>query len=183
VALALLDHTSEGVNMTKLRIPVALAASVIALTYATSSFADDYAPRADTTERTAIEHRPNRTLLSTGVGIFVVSYGASAVAGAISDRDTDKNLFIPVVGPWMDLAQRDCSNADPCANREDINKAMIITSGVVQGASLLMVVGSLLVPETTAITERRTSAKNQPSVTVSPMSFAAGAGLGAIGRF
>lgn len=224
--------------MNKLRIPVAMAASVFALTFATSSFADDtevtstttststtapgattpsttttttqptyvqqpapvvvqqpaatstttttaapyYPPGSDTSERT-IERRPNRTLLSTGVGIFVVSYGASAVAGAISDRESDKNLFIPVVGPWMDLADRNCGGADPCGNREDINKAMIITSGVVQGAGVLMALGSLIIPETTSVTEKRTTAKNKPSVAVSPVSFGAGAGLGAIGRF
>jgi hypothetical protein len=219
--------------MKKLSIPAVMAASVFALTYSTSSFADDepeitsttttttetppvpaqqpvtqpvyvqqpapvivqqpastttttaapyYPPGSDTSERT-VEHRPNRTLLSTGVGIFVVSYGASAVAGAISDRESDKNLFIPVVGPWMDLGDRSCSTADPCGNREDINKAMIITSGVVQGAGVLMALGSLIIPETTTVTEKRTTAKNEPSVAVTPVSFGAGAGVGAVGRF
>jgi len=225
----------KGVIMSKLRLPVAMAASVFALTYATASFADDTTPTttstttttteevpsttttqstttqptyvqpapvivqqpastttttaapyypagSDTTERT-VEHRPNRTLLSTGVGIFVISYGASAVAGAISDRDSDKNLFIPVVGPWLDLGQRECTTAEPCGNREDINKAMIITSGVVQGAGVLMALGSLIIPETTSVTERRTTAKTKPSVAVSPVSFGAGAGVGAVGRF
>lgn len=190
--------------MTKLRIPAAMAASFCALTYATSSFADDtrpapvvvqqpastttttaapyYPPGSDTSERT-IERRPNRSLLSTGVGIFVISYGASAVAGAISDRESDKNLFIPVVGPWMDLADRNCATSQSCGNREDINKAMIITSGVVQGAGVLMALSSLLIPEKTTVTETRGSAKTKPSVAVSPISFGAGAGLGAIGRF
>jgi hypothetical protein len=162
--------------MSKLRIPVSMAASVFALTCASTSFADE------TTERT-VEHRPNRSLLSTGVGIFVFSYGASAVAGAISDREADRNLYVPVVGPWMNLSDRNCSLADPCGNREDINKAMIITSGVVQGAGILMALGSLVIPETTSVTERRTTAKDKPSFAVSPVSFGAGAGLGAIGRF
>ena len=148
----------------------------------TTTAAPYYPPGSDTSERT-IEHRPNRTLLSTGVGIFVVSYGASAVAGAISDRDSDKNLFIPVVGPWIDLGDRNCSNAEPCGNREVINKAMIITSGVVQGAGVLMALGSLIIPETTTVTEKRTTAKNKPSVTVAPVSFRAGGGIGAVGRF
>lgn len=213
--------------MNKVRIFAPIAASVLALTHATSSFADDsevtstttvtqpapqpvtpptyvqqptpvivqppastttttaapyYPAGTDTTERT-VEHRPNRTLLSTGIGIFVVSYGASAVAGAISDRESDKNLFIPVVGPWMDLADRSCGTAEPCGNREDVNKAMIITSGVVQGAGVLMALGSLILPETTSVTEKRTTAKNKPTVAVSPVSFGAGAGLGAVGRF
>lgn len=206
--------------MSKLRIPVAMAASVIALTHASASFAEETtttstttsttqpattttapapvyvqqptstttttaapysAPSSDTSERT-IEHRPNRTLLSTGVGIFVVSYGASAVAAAVSDRDADKNLFIPVVGPWMDLGDRGCDTRG-CGNREDINKAMIITSGIVQGAGVLMALSSLIVPESTSVSEKRTTAKAKPEVRVSPVSFGAGAGLGAVGRF
>jgi hypothetical protein len=83
-------------------------------------------------------------------------------------------LLIPVVGPWMDLAVRSCSSADPCGNREGINNAMIITGGVVQGAGVLMALGSLIIPETP---------KNKPSVAVSPVSFGAGAGVGAVGRF
>lgn len=206
--------------MSKLRIPVAMAASVIALTYASASFADETAttttttsaqpatatqpapvvvqqpastttttaapytytaPSTDTSERT-IEHRPNRTLLSTGVGVFVISYGASVVAGAVSDRDADKNLFIPVVGPWMDLGDRGC-DAVSCGGNEDISKAMIITSGIAQGAGVLLALGSLVIPETTSVTEKRTSAKVKPEVHVAPVSFRAGAGLGAVGRF
>jgi hypothetical protein len=228
--------------MSKIRIPVAVAASAIALTFATTSFADDEvtveadestaeestatttsttttaAPTTPTTQPTyvqqqpvqvaqpqpvatttttaapytpvssdsserSIEKRPNRTLLSTGIGIFVVSYGASAVAGAVSDREADKNLFIPVVGPWLDLGDRGCGT-EPCGSREDINKAMIVTSGIVQGAGVLMALGSLVIPESTTVTEKRTTAKAaKPEVHVTPLSFRAGAGFGAVGRF
>lgn len=209
-----------------IRIPVAMAASVLALTYASASFAQESttttstttepqtqpvqttqpaqqpvivqqqpapvattqttaapynAPAADTSEKT-IEHRPNKTLLSTGVGIFVISYGASVVAGAVSSRDEDKNLFIPVAGPWIDLGNRDCGGN--CGKNEDIAKAMVVTSGIVQGAGVLFALSSLIIPETTSVSERRDSAKaNKPSVHVTPVSYGAGAGLGAIGRF
>jgi hypothetical protein len=135
-------------------------------------------------ERT-IEKRPNRTLLSTGVGRFLVSYVPSIVAGAVSDREADKNLFIPVVGPWLDLADRGCDGSRPCGDREDIAKAMIITSGVVQGAGVLLGIGSLIIPESTRVEERRSTAKvaPKPEVRVAPVSFGAGAGLGAVGRF
>jgi hypothetical protein len=105
------------------------------------------------------------------------------VTAAISDRDEDKKLFIPVVGPWMDLADRDC-NARGCGGNEDVNKAMLITSGVVQGAGVLLAVSSLFIPE--KVEDRRLSAKAappKPEVKVSPVSFASGGGIGAIGRF
>jgi hypothetical protein len=131
-----------------------------------------------------IESRPNRALLSTGTGLFILSYGPSAIAGALSDRDEDKRLFIPVAGPWMDLANRRCGPENPCGSNEDVARAMVITSGVVQGAGVLMALGSLIVPETTTITEERAAAKPvKPQVRIIPMSFTAGGGIGAVGRF
>lgn len=217
-----------------IRIPVAMAASVVALTYSAASFADDttttttsdsttttaqpttsqppvqnvtvqppaqqpvYQQPVATTQTTAapytadtyaeksVEKRPNSTLLSTGVGMFIISYGASAVAGAVSDREADKNLFIPVVGPWMDLSDRGC-DARACGGREDINKAMLVTSGIVQGAGVLLALSSLIIPESQSVTERRTTAKVlkpvKPEVKFAPVGFAAGGGIGAVGRF
>jgi hypothetical protein len=125
-----------------------------------------------------VERRPNTELLSTGTSLFIISYGASVVAGAVSGREEDKRLFIPVAGPWMDLAQRDCRERE-CGLNEDIARAMIVTSGSVQGGSALMVLGSLVIPETVTVEERLSSAK----VKVLPVSFGAGAGVGAVGRF
>jgi hypothetical protein len=141
-----------------------------------------YLPSDRTTERT-IEHRPNRTLLGTGGGIFLLSYGGSVIAGAASNRDADRKLFIPVVGPWLDLGDRGCTLNDPCGSNEDVAKAMILTSGIVQGAGVLIALGSLVIPESTDVTERTTTAALKPEVKILPMSFTAGAGVGAIGRF
>jgi hypothetical protein len=131
----------------KLSIPVVLAPLLCAMTYATSSVADDT--------------RPNRTLLSTGAGIFV---------------ESDKRLFVPIAGPWIALADRDCSHLEPCGNREEINVAMIVTSGVVQSASIVMAVAAWIVQE-------KTTAKKEPAVALTPLTIGAGAGIGALGRF
>lgn len=154
----------------------------------TTTTAAPYAPAPTGSDRHAersIEHRPNGALLKTGAGLFVLSYAGSVVGGAVSDRDSDKRLFIPVVGPWMDLADRDCG-ARTCGNNEDVAKAMIVTSGIVQGAGILLAIGSLIIPESTSVSEHSTTAKAlppKPEIKVTPVSFAAGAGLGAVGRF
>ena len=141
------------------------------------------ARRSEDRERT-IEHRPNRSMLSTGTGLFIISYGSSALAAAVSDRDANKRLFIPVVGPWINLTDRGCNAERPCGANEDVAKAMIITSGVVQGAGVLLALGSLIIPESTTTTERARSAKlAERKVHVFPISLGAGAGLGAVGRF
>jgi hypothetical protein len=131
-------------------------------------------------ERAETQRRPNGTLLSTGIGLFVVSYVPSVFGAAISDRDEDKKLFIPVAGPWVDLAQRDCT-ARPCGTREDVNKALIATSGVVQGVGVLIAIGAMFIPETVETT--RVYSAPKPSIHVTPVSYAAGAGVGAVGSF
>jgi hypothetical protein len=161
--------------------PVVVAPAPVATTQTTAA---PYTAEGDRMTERTVERRPNRTLLSTGGGIFLLSYAGSVVAGAVSDRDADRKLFIPVVGPWLDLGDRNCNAANPCGGNEDVAKAMIITSGVVQGAGVLLALSSLVIPESTHIEERTTTARVvKPTVRVAPVSFNAGAGLGAIGRF
>lgn len=150
------------------------------VTSTTQTTQAEYVPPATDfyAERT-IEKRPNRALLSTSVGLFGLSYGSSVLGGAISDRNADKRLFIPVVGPWMNLADRGCNRSNPCGEGEGVAKAMIVTSGIAQGASALLALGSLIIPETR--TERVKTAG--PSVKIVPMSFGAGGGVGAVGSF
>jgi len=154
----------------------------------TSTTTTTAAPYYGTSQRVSeriVETRPNPTLLNTGIGLFILSYGGSVVAAAVSNRDEDKRLFIPIVGPWMNLAQRHCSAANPCGATEDVAKAMIITSGVIQGGGLLMAISSLFIPETTTVEERTTlsTKRGRPSFRIVPLSYGAGAGIGAVGRF
>ena len=90
---------------------------------------------------------PNVPLLITGVVVLGGSYAASAIVGASSDRDADKKLYYPVVGPWVDLDRRDC-NAMPCSNKT-LDKVLLIGDGVLQGAGALSVLLSLVVPQST----------------------------------
>lgn len=137
-------------------------------------------PAPDTYQERRVEALPNRPLLSAGGTLFVLSYGASVVTAAVSDREADKNLFIPVAGPWIDLADRGCETRD-CGSREGLAKAMLITSGVVQGAGVLLAVGSLFIPQT--VEEKRVNNAAKPTVRFSPASFGAGAGAMAVGTF
>jgi hypothetical protein len=63
---------------------------------------------------------PNRELLHGGILALGVPYVASVVVAATSDRPEDKHLYIPVAGPWMDLANRSgCGNAgEPSCDKE-----------------------------------------------------------------
>ena len=109
---------------------------------------------------------------------MILSYAPAAVIGATSARREDRRLIIPVAGPWLDLANRDC-RTERCGANENVNKAMIITSGAVQGAGALMALGSLLIPERKTVHER---VAEKPGVQIAPM-IGGITGISAVGRF
>jgi hypothetical protein len=133
-------------------------------------------------------YRPNRPVLATGLGIFGGTYATSVIVGASSDKDVDKRLYIPVVGPWLDLAQRDCG-VGACGQGEDWNQALLIGSGVLQGVGVTMAVAALFMKETddapnsAAAARAKSTAAAKPTVRLIPVTMRAGGGFGAVGTF
>lgn len=126
-------------------------------------------------------YRPNRPLLYTGGALFLGSYAATAALTAAnpnSDR-TDKTLFLPVVGPWLSLADRDCKT---CSSGENtLDTALIAGSGALQGIGVIMMTASLFVPEKipTATIQAGNVKMNVTATTTGKGS----AGIGAVGTF
>ncbi len=87
----------------------------------------------------------NRPLLVTGAIVLVASYVPAASVAFTSDRPADQtNLYYPVVGPWMNLADRQCGDR-PCDN-EGLTKTLLVADGIAQGLGALAVVSSLFLP-------------------------------------
>jgi hypothetical protein len=86
---------------------------------------------------------PSDVLALTGLILFGSAYTDSIFVAIISDRDADKRLFIPVAGPWLDLAQRDCSGC----SAEWLSRALLIVNGVAQGLGVTLMIASLFVPD------------------------------------
>jgi hypothetical protein len=99
---------------------------------------------------------PNRGLLRAGAWTLGLSYAPALVVAIESSRTADKNLYVPVAGPWMDLAERDC----PACERETANKVLLVTDGVFQGIGALQLIGSFLFVET-----RTSAAFDKPRAT------------------
>src|SRR5262245_57411965 len=100
-------------------------------------------PGAVTTETST---GPNTALITTGLVSFGLAYGSSVIVASQSNHQGDDRLYIPVAGPWLDLANRGgCSdiNNSRC-NGETTNKVLLVVDGVVQGAGVLAVVGGIL---------------------------------------
>jgi len=128
------------------------------------------------------EQRPNVGLITTGIVTLGLSYGASTIVGATSRNPADQRLFIPVAGPWMNLAER-----EPCTGRacgaEGTYKALLVASGIFQGLGALEILGGLMTTETRTVAVRRRTATT-PTVRVSPARLGQGAyGISAHGTF
>jgi hypothetical protein len=121
--------------------------------------------------------RPNRKMLTTGGAIIAASYIPAVVVAATSDHAGDKNLYIPVAGPWMDLAQRGGCGPNPCGD-EAIYKSLLVTAGVAHLVGVGLVVGSLF------STEERTVMVGDTKPRLVPAQFGkSGAGFALVGSF
>ena len=97
-----------------LRVTAAIAALSCAatLSWATSASAQ----QVTTTEDGYV---PNRYLLTTGLLLWGVPYSIGVVQAAESSNSANQHLYVPIVGPWIDLgrAHRAPSEATPAMAR------------------------------------------------------------------
>jgi hypothetical protein len=125
---------------------------------------------------------PNTPLLVTGLVVLGGTYGASVVAGEVSNRSSDHKLYYPVVGPWMALNNRDC-NAQPCSNKT-LGTALLVGSGVLQGVGALSVLLSFVVPRKTTRSWYLIGDEHQDQqLALTPVFGAAQLGAAATGTF
>lgn len=137
--------------------------------------------RSDTVEYVG----PNRPLLKSGAWTLGLSYVPALIVGIESDLPEDRYLLVPVAGPWVDLAKRDC----PTCEHETMNKVLLAADGIFQGIGSLQIIGSFLFferTETTVVSRRKPSdgQKSDFSLRLSPKRYSGGGfGLNAIGTF
>jgi hypothetical protein len=121
---------------------------------------------------------PNRALLGTGAVAFTVAYVPSVIVAAASDHNGDNHLYIPVVGPWLDLGNRGCEplQFNNCGTSTWAGIALV-TDGIVQGFGAVNMIASFFIPERTYVAE---APKPQHAhVAFAPTSFG-GRGYGAV---
>jgi hypothetical protein len=141
------------------------AASCVALVSRSSSAA----------EAAEVVTGPNTSLLSSGVLTLGIPYAASVFVGVQSSNSADRNLLIPVAGPWIDLARRQGGAGDV---GETTNKALLVGNGIIQGLGALQIAGALIFPETRVVRTRALE------LTIVPASVGGTSpGVAAFGRF
>lgn len=123
------------------------------------------------------ERKPNAALITGGAVMFGLSYGGSVIVGAVSDNKADQHLFVPVAGPFMNLATRSCPEGMSCPG-EPANKVLLAADGLLQAAGVLQIIGGFVFPEKTTIT--RSVSKG---VRITPTFGKNGVGVSASGSF
>jgi hypothetical protein len=130
---------------------------------------------------------PNMGLVTAGILTFGLSYGASAVVASTSDNDSDKHLWIPVAGPWIDLADRGgCGAGCDSESRETGYKVLLVADGIFQAVGALQIVGGLLIwPRRETVSRPVTVvADAKPKIHLAPARVGRDAyGLAAMGTF
>jgi hypothetical protein len=123
-------------------------------------------------------------LALTGSAIFVGWYGLAVGASFLEpDAPGSTDLRIPVVGPWMAVAQAGCAKGNP-----DCSTAWVVIRAILQGMDGVGQAGGLLVLGEALFLPTREPARNRASVTPSirPVPFVGdgdGVGLGLVGTF
>jgi hypothetical protein len=143
----------------------------------TSSNSEAAAPGARRTQY------PN-VVVGSGIFMFAVSYMAATMFAEASTARIDRLLYVPVAGPWLDLARRPLCSGTAC-NTEFGNRALLVGDGILQDLGLLMtLVGLLSDHAPTEVQTAKVVETNARKVRVSPAAFGAGAyGVAAIGKF
>ena len=137
----------------------------------TSSAALPMSTNRDTT--TLYERRrPNRPLLITGGLILAGTYATTAALAANEGSIRDHDLYIPIAGPWINLASRDSSGDN---NTRDT--VLIAGSGILQAVGAGMFITSFFVPE------KIPTATIQAGPVKMRFTPTAGAGAGGVGAF
>jgi hypothetical protein len=175
------------------------AAAGLACIVSTSAWAQQttvVTPPAATLVREKAEtyNGPNRALISTGLVTFGLAYVPAVIVAGTSPQPADNHLYIPVAGPWMNLADRpacgapavsDTSSNIPSASGipcdvETTNKVLLGVDGVFQGIGALTTLVGLLSPER----EEEPVTTGRPTVHVSPARMGIGGyGISAFGNF
>lgn len=99
--------------------------------------------RADTVTREVETYGANWPLFHSGVWTFAGSYIPALVVSQVSPHEFDRPLAIPLAGPWIDLATRDCDGCD----LETLNRVLLVGDGIMQSVGVAKIIGSLFIWE------------------------------------
>jgi hypothetical protein len=143
------------------------------------------APIVDTTQTHTESAGPDLRTIGGGLITLGVSYSIGIAVAANSDHHGDRHLYVPVIGPWLDLGDRggNCSQSGSC-DKETFNRFLIAADGVFQALGVLSIVSGFVFEPKREVTMTTTTATTRPTLQITPVEYAhGGLGLAALGTF
>jgi hypothetical protein len=129
------------------------------------------------------ETRPRWGLVFWGSAAFVVSY-VGAVGGAKS-ADSGGWLYVPLAGPFVNVAVRDTCKTDACSTADLIERIFWTLDGLGQVAGVTMSICGFAFPKRTLVPDGSPSASAKPGFrwSLRPHPLGRGIGLGFAATF
>jgi hypothetical protein len=122
----------------------------------------------------------NTGAFATGAVVFGGTYLASIIVAGESNTYGDQRLYVPLVGPWLDLYDRsNCPISETRCDNATSAKVLLIADGVFQAAGVLGMLDGVLDPTH----HRSVIMTSKRDVHIIPTVNGDGGGLAAIGRF
>ncbi len=86
-------------------------------------------------------------VFTSGVLVFGASYGAAVITAASSDHKGDNRLYVPLLGPWLDLGTRgSCPVSSSSCDHETTDKVLVVVDGIFQAAGFISVIDGIFDP-------------------------------------
>jgi hypothetical protein len=131
---------------------------------------------------------PNNLLFLGGAVTFGFSYVPVVIVAAALNTHYDNFLYIPIVGPWLDIANRpQCGNGllQPSCSSQWGRKAIFVADGILQAVgATAMVLGLVLPGRHSELITARSDRPKKLHVDVLPSSVGSdGYGVIAVGDF
>jgi hypothetical protein len=128
-------------------------------------------------------------LLAAGAATTLVWYGGGVGASYLwPDAPGARDLRVPLVGPWLALADSGCADNDPdCSTFKQVARAILTAmDGVGQAGGLAVVAEALFLPTAARRSAPRRTSSRARSLRIRPMPVMTdegGVGLGFSGHF
>jgi hypothetical protein len=183
----------SGVNAAGSVVLATIAATLTWTTAARAEVAPAPEPATWPGSTTAVTEQtsytpPNRAIVAGGIILFAGSYIPSVIVAAANSNSYDKHLYIPIVGPWLDLSKRPGCQLGDCATQSAF-MGLLIVDGLAQTLGVLGTALGFVVPErhTRVVTANGGvidgAPPDKPEVHIVPARVSDGYGVAAIGKF
>jgi hypothetical protein len=132
-----------------------------------------------------VREAPRSGLVTAGVLLTAIPWGISALTAlSFNFKNESGYLLIPFAGPWMTLGRRNYGNCDSESSSTETWACVanpFVVMGLIVDGVLQVAGGSLLLTGYVATTKRLV--RGNATLSLTPLKFGTGYGIGAIGTF